>query len=466
MTQPPSVQTPVPTPPGAPPPAVPEPPEPPRKTAWSEGVDQLRAAAVTEPGRLRIIGATLAALLITFGAVTAWQVSARTASADAVIHRSQPLSADAADIYRSLADANTTAASGFLAGGNESEQVRQRYRKDISTASELITQAAATSEGSATARKQLTILNEQLPRYTALVASARANNRQGLPLGGAYLRHANEQMREKLLPAASALYEAESAQLEEDYQDAKSWPWFALALGALTIGVLVWAQRRHYLRTNRVFNRGLLAATAAAIVLVLWMTAVHAIARGNLSESDRNAAQSLHALNEALVATLEARGDEGMTLVARGAGSGYEESYQKGMEKLAGKDPEGEEGGLLAEAMELSNDEEGRLPVKSALRNAGFWSYRHGEVREFENGGEYAAAVAMVIGSKGTTGETFDKVDAGLREAIEHEQKQFTEAAGSGRGVLSGLPVGAGVLVLLGAASAVYGISRRLSEYR
>jgi hypothetical protein len=411
-------------------------------------------------------GAALASLLIAFGAVTAWQVSERTAGADAVIHRSQPLSADAADIYRSLADANTTAASGFLAGSNESEHVRQRYEKDISTASELIAQAAATSEGSATARNQLSVLNEQLPRYTALVASARANNRQGLPLGGAYLRHANEQMRETLLPAARALYEAESSQLDEDYENATSWPWFALALGILTLGALGWAQRRHYLRTNRVFNRGLLAATVAATVLVLWMTAAHAIARINLGESDRNAARSLHALNEALVAALEARGDEGMTLVARGAGSGYEDSYQKRMERLAGRDPEAAEGGLLAEAMELSNDEESRLPVKSALRNAGFWSYRHGEVRKFENGGEYSEAVAMVIGSKGTTGETFDKVDAGLREAIEHEQKQFTEAAEAGRGALSGLPVGAGGLVLLGAAGAAYGIGRRLSEYR
>ncbi|WP_338423517.1 hypothetical protein [Streptomyces gobiensis] len=443
-----------------------EPSEPPRQTAWTEGVDRLRAAARTEPGRLRIIGAVLVALLILFGAATAWQVSDRAASADAVLHGSQPLSADAADIYRSLADANTTAASGFLAGGNEPAQVRERYEKDIRTASQLITQAAANSAGSATARRQLTILSEQLPVYTGLVESARANNRQGLPIGGAYLRHANEQMRDTLLPAARTLYEAETAQLGEDYRAAKSWPWIALTLGALTLGVLIWAQRRHYLRTNRVFNRGLLAATAAATVLVLWTTGAHAIARVGLSESDREGAQSLHALNEALVAALEARGDEGMTLVSRGAGSGYEDSYQDGMRKLAGEDPEAGEGGLLAEAMELADDEEGRLPVKSALRNAGFWSYRHGEVRKYENEGEYSAAVAMVIGSMGTTGETFDKVDAGLREAIGHEQTQFTEAARAGRGALTGLPAGAGLLVLLGAAGAAYGIGRRLSEYR
>ncbi len=88
------------------------PPTEPRRTAFAEGFDQLRAAATTEPGRLRIIGALLAALVVAFGAVTAWQMTDRSSAADDVVNRSQPLSSDAADIYRSLADANTAAASG------------------------------------------------------------------------------------------------------------------------------------------------------------------------------------------------------------------------------------------------------------------------------------------------------------------------------------------------------------------
>src|SRR5688572_15323885 len=77
-------------------------PQPPRRTAFAEGVDQLRAAATTEPGRLRIIGALLAVLVVAFGAVTAWQMTDRSAAADDVLHNSQPLSSAAADIYSSL----------------------------------------------------------------------------------------------------------------------------------------------------------------------------------------------------------------------------------------------------------------------------------------------------------------------------------------------------------------------------
>ncbi|MEV4438676.1 hypothetical protein AB0K09_06570, partial [Streptomyces sp. NPDC049577] len=245
-----------PHPPGAPDPA-------PRVTAWREGLDRLRAGATTEPGRLRAIGAALAGLLVVFGAVTAWQVTDRSAASDAVVERSQPLSADAADIYRSLADADTTAASGFLAGGQEPRAVRQRYENDIARASELLVKAAANTEGSDAARRRIATLNDQLPVYTGLVEAARANNRQGLPLGGAYLRYASDRMRDDLLPAARGLYEAETGRLGEDYGHARSWPWASLATGVLALGALGWAQRRTYLRTHRVFNRGLVAATAA-----------------------------------------------------------------------------------------------------------------------------------------------------------------------------------------------------------
>lgn len=447
-------------------PATPPGSQPPRRSDWAEAVARLRAGTGTEPGRLRLLGAVIVLLLLTFGLVASWQLSSRSADTKSVISASQPLSADAALIYRSLADANTTAASGFLAGGNESDEVRDRYQEDIRTAAERITKAAATSKGSQRANTQLEILNRQLPVYTGLVESARANNRQGLPVGGAYLRHADEQMRETLLPAASELYKAESEQLGQDHKSARSLPWLTMLLGVAVITVLVWAQRRHFLRTNRVFNRGLVAATTAAALLLLWVLGGQLLARHHLDEANDSGAKSLQALNSALVEALEARGDEGMALVTRGAGADYVDNFKKNMADLAGDDPEAAEGGLLYEAAQLADDEEGRAPVRSALRNAGFWHYRSGEVRKLEASGDYSQAVAMVIGSRGTTGETFDKVDAGLRTAIKHEQKQFTSAAERGRTALFGLPAGAVVLVLLGAAGAVVGISRRLAEYR
>ena len=151
---------------------------------------------------------------------------------------SQPLTADAASIYRSLADADTTAAAGFLAGDEESEATRERYATDIATASALLVKASANS-GVRTGRARRSRSSiSRLPRYAGLVETARTNNRQGLPLGGAYLRYANEQMRTELLPAARALYDAETDRLAADYGAAKAWPWWALAAGVVALGAL------------------------------------------------------------------------------------------------------------------------------------------------------------------------------------------------------------------------------------
>nr|WP_030366438.1 hypothetical protein [Streptomyces roseoverticillatus] len=434
----------------------------------------MRAAAVTEPGRLRAIGAVLALVLVAFGAVTAWQVATRSAAADAVVDTSQPLSADAAAIYRSLADADTTAASGFLAGGQEPRAVRQRYEKDIALASRLLVKAAAAGEGSGAARGKIAALNEGLPRYTGLVEAARANNRQGLPLGGAYLRYAGDRMREELLPAARGLYEAETGRLGSDYDDAQSWPWAALALGVVALGTLAWAQRRNYLRTNRVFNHGLLAATAATAVVLLWLVAGHAVARSGLESSYAHGARSLQALTEARIGSLQARGDENLTMVARGAvltkngDDQYESNYRAGMGRLIGGDQgPAREGSLLDRARDLADDAEGRAPVDAAIKDVRTWQQRHGEVRALaDDRGDYKDALQKVIGGKDSTGASFDRVDTELERALGYEQDEFRQAADDGRGAFSGLAAGAAVLTVLGAAGAVAGVGRRLSEYR
>jgi hypothetical protein len=435
----------------------------------------MRTSATTEPGRLRLIGASLAVLVVAFGAVTAWQITERATAADHVVHRSAPLSADAAEIYRSLADADATVAGDFLVGGQKPQAVSDRYHKDVTTAARLITQAAASSGGSAQAAAQIASLNQQLPYYVELVATAQADNLQGLPLGGAYLSYADEQMQMKggLLAAADELYQIETDRLSRDYADAEALPWAAWVLGVLALAILVWAQRRHYRRTNRVFNQGLLAASAASAVVLLWLVAGHTVARAQLSDSYTHGAKSMQVLNNARIAMLQARGNENLTLVARGSGEGYEDDFNADMRKLAGPDPRGV-GGQLAQALALADDSAGRGPVTAAVKSVQIWRGRHTAARASDDGGNYTTAVAEVIGGKDgsgktvteTTGQCFNKVDASLSTAVDQEQREFRKAADNGRGALSLLPVGAALLAVLAAAGAALGIGRRLSEYR
>ena len=444
-----------------------QPPEA-RRTAFAEGFDQLRAAATTEPGRLRIIGALLAALVIAFGTVAAWQMTDRATAADDVLNRSQPLSSDAADIYRSLADANTAAASGYLAGLQEKPAMREGYERDIRTAAEKLVKAAANSEPGSTSANTIAELSRLLPEYKGLVETARANNRQGYPVGGAYLRTANEMMQQKMLPAAEKLYETENQRLSDDYADAKSFPWAAAGLGILALAALAWAQRRTYQRTNRVLNHGLVTATAAATVVLLWLTVSHTVARAGLNDSYDHGVRSLNVLHEARIASLTARSDENLTLVRRGADSktladdkvvdAYEWGYDQQIDELRK---------ALARADDLADDTAGKKPVQDANGFMKVWKDRHGLARIDNEKGNYQAARDRVIGAaKEPTSVCFENVDKALEAALKHEQTEFKQAAGDGRDSLTGLPTGAAVLAVLGATGAILGIGRRLSEYR
>lgn len=448
------------------PPARPSPPPAPRRTAFAEGVDRLRAAATTEPGRLRVIGAVLAVLVVAFGAVTAWQTAERAAAADDVLHRSQPLSAGAAGIYRSLADANTAASSGFLAGGQETAQSRDRYEKDIRTAASGLVTAAANSEPGSPSETAVARLNKLLPEYKGLVERARTYNRQGYPVGGAYLRYANEKMQKEMLPAAEDLYKKENQRLNADYADATPYPWAAIALGVLALAALGWAQHRTYRRTNRVLNHGLVAASAATAAAVLWLVVGHTVARSGLNGSYDNGVRSLNVLHDARIASLKARGNENLSLVARGAetvtvgGQTYDAYYydfDRDMTVLAKG---------LTDARRLADDTAGTGPVKAAEGNMAVWKQRHASARAEDENGNYQQALDKVIGGADATGACFDSVDRNLALAIGHEQSEFQRAAGDGRDAMTGLSVGAAVLAVLGAAAAVAGVGRRLSEYR
>ncbi|MFE2012190.1 hypothetical protein [Streptomyces sp. NPDC059491] len=432
--------------------------------AWAVGRERLRVAATTEPGRLQILGAVLALLVVAFGGVSALEVSDRASAADDVVSRSQPLSADAAAIYRSLADADSTAAGGFLAGTLEPAASRARYDRDITTASRLLVKAAANTDGSSESAHEIAALNEQLPRYTGLIERARAANRQGLPLGGAYLRYANQQMSTALLPAAERLYAAESERLHRDDDAARTWPFLSLALGLLALAALAWAQRRNYARTNRVFNHGLLAATAATVVVLLWLAAAHTLARSGLDTARAHGQESLQVLNTARISSLTARANENLTLVARGAvltedgkNDKYEADYAASMTALTK---------ALATARELADDDAGRGPVDESATRTGEWQERHKDARAKDEAGDYEGALGRIVGSDRSTGQSFDQVDAALERALAHEQNEFTRSAGDARDALTALPLGAAALGILGAAGAVLGINRRLSEYR
>ncbi|MFF0294855.1 hypothetical protein ACFYST_15665 [Kitasatospora sp. NPDC004614] len=429
-------------------------------------VARLRSAAATPPGRLRAAGAVLAALILLFGTVAVWQSAHRSRAAGQVVSASGPLSQDAAEIHRRLADADATAAAGFLLAGNEPAEVRARYQDDLATAARLLAEAAGRSGGSAESQRALAELNQQLPRYAGLVETARAVDRQGLPLGGAYLRYASELMQDTVLPQAQRLADAESARLHTDHLNAGAVPWTTLALGVLALAALVRYQVLLFRRTNRVFNLGLLGSSLAVLTALLWLMTGTATAYSDLAASHAFGTRPLQDLNEVRIAALQAHTAENLDLVARGASDKYTKQWD-GLVATLGADVRtiGSVSGL---AVGAERDPAAVGPLTEAERAFRQWQDRHKDAAAKNSAGDYEAALqrTLTAGGTDTADAAFRAADGKWAAAAQVEQDAFAREAGGVDGVLAGQAVAAGVLTVLGAAAALRGIGRRLAEYR
>ncbi|XVS60577.1 hypothetical protein ACQPYE_19885 [Actinosynnema sp. CA-299493] len=409
--------------------------------------------ARSTPGRLSLLALLLVVMSLLVGAVTAASVQRRSTALEALADGSEPLAFAAQEVYRAMADADATASSAFLSGGVESATLRGRYEADVAKAAAALSAATSELTRSPELTEALSTLSGQLPVYTGLVETARAHNRQGNPVGAAYLREASALMQTRLLPAARALYGVETGSVVRDLEDAGSLPWLEFLLGVLALLVLVLAQRYLTRRTNRVLNPGLVMATALTAISLLWVLAASVLVVYNASAS-KNEATLVDLLARARIATLTARGDETLTLVARGSGSTYEAEYVEADEVLED---------LLGRARVV----EGAPPVAEAVRHHARWQEAHRRIREADDAGDFTTAVELALGQDAQGAATaFDALDSDLVGAIGTARAELTDAIGRARAALGGVVPAVVVLALLTAAASVSGLWQRLKEYR
>ncbi|HEY8474568.1 MAG TPA: hypothetical protein VIL37_18280 [Natronosporangium sp.] len=406
--------------------------------------------------------AVLLGLGLFAGVAGVTSVQDRSALVDEIATRDGPLVVAAQDLYRSLSDADATAASAFLTEGPEPVALRERYQADIARASAALTTVAS---GAATTRATapvITVLQVQLPVYTGLVETARAYNRLGLPVGAAYLREASALMRDTLLPAAESLFEIVSDELADARGSAARLPWFALLLGVALLAALVVVQRMLTRRTNRLFNLWLVLATVAAFASTLWLAGSWWSAASHLDASHRDGSAQVALLSQARITALQARSSEALTLVARGAGAEYERNFTAAMTELMG------EGGLLAAARDEAADGRGFESAEAAIAAANEWQQIHAEVRRLdETAGDYPAAVALAIGpDEQSAGSAFERLDSALGDGITHGNQRFAAEAAQAGDALSAVAPGVGLLTALALAGIAIGIQQRLREYR
>jgi len=412
---------------------------------------------------LRLLLVSLVALSLIWGAVAAWTANQRTSAAGAVVGTGEPLSLDGQRIYRSLSDADATAATAFLSGGLEPLAARHRYLADIAEAASSLESATA-GAGQSAAAADLARISAGLPVYTGEVETARADNRLGLPLGAAYLREASSLMRGTLLPAARDLSAQANARLAAESGQATGLPSIAIALVvAIIVGYALYrAQRWLSGRTHRVVNFGLAVASVAGAVSVLWLIIAFTVARVELGQAHDHGSAPVQALAQAEIAALQAHADESLTLIDNSGDDSFQADFTSVRTKL-GPGP----GTLLTVASSAAGGSPGSGYAAAAAPDATAWYAAHQRVRSQDDSGAHSQAVQSAIGSApGDSAAAFGRLDSALSSGIAADQVVFHDRAVTGRDAATGLEAGLIVLSLIMAAGCARGLTQRLAEYR
>lgn len=413
----------------------------------------------TTPGRLRVSRLVLVLGILLAGSVGLFAANARVDTTREIAEQLEPLNAHVTTLYRSLADADTTVAAGFLAGRVEPREVRARYDQDLDLATANLGQAGIETGGEQASADRIIDITRQLPIYTGLVERARANNRQGLAVGVAYLRLASDLMQHRILPQAAELQRRQAARLDDAYGRVRELPVIAMVACGVSLVGLIWAQVFLFQRTRRVFNIGLVAASAAVLTGLVWWTAAMAASAGPLNASHRHSQSVSEALGSAQISALQARTAESLGLARTGTAT--ELDFDDRMRRLA------RDGGALGTAREMATDQLGRDLVEEAVRKASSYSAAHDKVRQLDDNAQYAQAVEVAVRTGQNSAATaFDQLDKALMKAVDHERGAFGSDIHHAEGMLTGLPLATGVFAVAAAVAAALGIRQRLEEYR
>lgn len=341
------------------------------------------------------------------------------------------------EIQTNLLRADANATNAFLVGGLEPADQRAAYDDAIIATSRLIAEAADAESGD---REALSALNAQLVDYTENIELARANNRQGFPVGAQYLRNASGGLRADAMPLLDNLVEANADRAASQMNARIGWLFALVGLAALAL--FVWVQLRLARRFHRRFNVGLAVASVIGILALIlgsvtlgWAAAtVGGIRNGSFADVRDAASARIEGNN--------AKSNESLTLIARGSGSAFEKAWQVSATVV-----------------------EDRLSRLGRGIDAVWTPYTavHTQIRTLDDGGQWDKAVALATTRSNAA---FDDFDTTLAREVDSASAETT---GGLAATVPGMVVGALLTFAAGLAMAVLGrrgVAQRLKEYR
>jgi hypothetical protein len=428
----------------------------------------------TTPGRLRLAAALLAIGATVFG-VVATHAADRRQQAVLSVGETEPLLVRSVELSESLSDAHAMAASSFLVRQPESPGSHPRYIAELKRAGDRVTELARARELSAAGRAAVRSITQTLPVYAGLIGAARANDRQGLPLGGAYLRRAAKTMNQELLPPARKLYDLQAQRLMTQYRPTFStWmPRAVMLAGCAMLALLAGTQVYVGRATRRIVNPGLALASVVLLGLVVWILVALSAQKREMVRARSAGSVPVKLLTVARSQVSRAQASESVALADRGAAEHQSkladvdvpfQALTRPISSGRGGRARGS-GGLLDQAAVTGH--------RTAAIDAIYAAYRrylgaHRLVVEQEIRGNFKRAVKLAVGTQRSSSTT--RTAATLNKALDREvavaEARFHHFTSRSRAKLAGLVTGIPLLTALCGVLALVGVRQRLKEYR
>jgi len=405
------------------------------------------------PAKLSAFRAVCIVLALVFAVVGAFGINRRANAINDVRTASRQLLA-LQDIQVRIVHADAIASSSYLRSGQEDPAQRTAYLDEIGKAGDglVAVSAAATSAD----LEQLSSASRLLGSYVGLVEQARANNRQGFPVGAAYQRQANgivsntDPDTPDIVSSLRSVEESQRAQINDSLASAhRAGVWLHVTGWLLFVALVVgsWWLWRTF---RRVVNVPIAVALLALFLLLLIGGIKQAAA---VSDADDAVGTQLAAADKAAqarAAAFEARSQEALTLINRGNGAANEVNWELGND-------------IVTREMSSRLGSDDGLSTAAASAYASY-AEAHAQIRDLDNSGDWDQAVEVSLGAQSTS--AFDRFDQAVGQIATTEGSTASERLNTAVDPLNMLRNIAFLAGLVIAVLAALGCGQRLKEYR
>ena len=374
----------------------------------------------------------------------------------------------AQELGAQLAGLDAELANALLGAAADRDVANELFEMHRSSATRRLDDAAGISGASQAERIPILVVNEELGRYLELAGRAQWLYSQGDREGAAnLLRLATNLMHLRILPAADALDQANRAEMDVEFSEARAasqrFQLGAMAAAALLLVSFVSAHAYISLRMRRRFVPFLVAGSLLSLSFSVYLVSHLAEASEDLRVAHDDAFNSIHALWRARAIAADALGDESRWLLDRLHAPEYDAAFRSKTARLYTKPPAT---GLIEDELRNVTFPGEDAAANQAVANVLAFFAADTRFRELESKGSHTAAVAACIGNTEDSAFTaFDRFDEAAQRVLRINQWWFDTTMETGDRRLARAEIVEPAFAIAIALCAWLGVRNRLKEY-